>query len=187
MHLPSGTPIQIRKSTRARRMSIAVHKDGSVVAVQPARLGLERFLKLLLERFSWIEKTLEKFNGKVPLILLRHSASERATLSRSARQIVEGRLIHFNQFYKFQYKRIAIRNQKTRWGSCSSRGNLNFNYRIALLSPELQDYLIVHEMCHLKEFNHSKNFWNLVGQQVPNYCELDKALKHLYENNLVAV
>ena len=156
MLLPSGTPIKIRKSSRAKRMSIAVHRDGSVVAVQPARVGLERFLKLLQEKFVWIEETLKKFNGRTSLISLRHSASERATLSRSARQIVEDRLIHFNQFYNFEYKRIAIRNQKTRWGSCSSRGNLNFNYRIALLQPELQDYLIVHELCHLKEFNHSR-------------------------------
>jgi predicted metal-dependent hydrolase len=185
MHLPPGNLIKIRKSTRARRMSIAVHRDGSVVAVQPARLGLDRFLILLQERFSWIERTLKKFNGKTPLILLPHSASERARLSRSARQIIQDRLIHFNQFYKFEYKRISIRNQKTRWGSCSSRGNLNFNYRIALLPPELQDYLVVHELCHLKEFNHSKNFWNLVGQQILYYKQLDKALKNLYENSLV--
>lgn len=177
MLLPSGTPIKIRKSSRAKRMSIAVHRDGSVVAVQPARVGLERFLKLLQEKFVWIEETLKKFNGRTSLISLRHSASERATLSRSARQIVEDRLIHFNQFYNFEYKRIAIRNQKTRWGSCSSRGNLNFNYRIALLQPELQDYLIVHELCHLKEFNHSRNFWKLVEQQIPNYKILHKALK----------
>ena len=177
MLLPSGTPIKIRKSSRAKRMSIAVHRDGSVVAVQPARVGLERFLKLLQEKFVWIEETLKKFNGRTSLISLRHSASERATLSRSARQIVEDRLIHFNQFYNFEYKRIVIRNQKTRWGSCSSRGNLNFNYRIALLQPELQDYLIVHELCHLKEFNHSRNFWKLVEQQIPNYKILHKALK----------
>ena len=177
MNLPSGTQIKIRKSTRAKRMSIAVHRDGSVVVVQPARVGLERFLSLLQEKFVWIEETLKKFNGRTSLISLRHSASERVMLSRSARQIVEDRLIYFNQFYNFEYKRITIRNQKTRWGSCSSRGNLNFNYRIALLQPELQDYLIVHELCHLKEFNHSRNFWKLVEQQIPNYKILHKALK----------
>lgn len=182
MLLPSGTPIQIRKSSRARRMSIAVHRDGSVVAVQPTRLGLERFLKLLQERFSWIEKSLERFNGKAPLILTKHSKLEREHLTQIARRIIEERLVHFNQFYKFQYTRISLRNQRTRWGSCSSRGNLNFNYRIALLPPELQDYLIVHEMCHLKEFNHSKNFWNLVGQQIPNYRKLDNLLKNSYLN-----
>lgn len=185
MHLPSGQLIKIRKSTRAHRMSITVHRDGSVVAVQPSRVGLDRFLSLLQEKFVWIEETLKKFNGRTSLISSRHSASERAMLSRSARQIIQDRLIHFNQFYEFEYKHISIRNQKTRWGSCSSRSNLNFNYRIALLPPELQDYLIVHELCHLKEFNHSKNFWNLVEQQIPHYKQLDKALKNLYENSLV--
>lgn len=177
MQLPSGTPITIRKSTRARRMSIAVHRDGSVVAVQPRHVGLDRFLKLLQDKFSWIEETLKKFNGKASPISARHTASERAQLVKQARQIVIERLHYFNQFYQYEYKRIFIKNQKTRWGSCSSRGNLNFNYRIALLTPELQDYLIVHELCHLKEFNHSKNFWKLVEQQIPNYYELNKQLK----------
>ncbi len=98
-------------------------------------------------------------------------------LKEQARQIVHQRLIYFNQHYKFSYGRIAIKDQKSRWGSCSSKGNLNFNYRIAILPPELQDYLIVHELCHLGQMNHSKNFWTLVEQAIPNYRVLDRQLK----------
>ena len=87
------------------------------------------------------------------------------------------RFEYFNKFYSYKWNRIFIKNQKTRWGSCSKRGNLNFNYRIALLPPEAADYIIVHELCHLKEFNHSRNFWKLVEQQIPNYKILHKALK----------
>ena len=68
---------------------------------------------------------------------------------------------------------------KTRWGSCSKKGTLNFNYKIALLSPELRDYIIVHELCHLGEFNHSSKFWLLVEKTVPNYKTLRKQIKQI--------
>lgn len=98
-------------------------------------------------------------------------------LRTEARGIVVQKVGYFNQYYNFEYKRIFIKNQKTRWGSCSSKGNLNFNYRITILPPELQDYLIVHELCHLKEMNHGANFWKLVEEQIPNYKALNKQLR----------
>jgi predicted metal-dependent hydrolase len=95
----------------------------------------------------------------------------------TARAIVHERISVFNQLYNFPIKKVFIRNQKTRWGSCSSRGNLNFNYRLAMLPPRLVDYVVVHELCHLGEFNHSKNFWALVQKTLPNYVELKAELK----------
>ncbi|NBS67881.1 M48 family peptidase [bacterium] len=71
----------------------------------------------------------------------------------------------------------AVPTGRTRWGSCSKRGNLNFNYRILFLPPHLADYLIVHELCHLKEFNHSPRFWALVAQGCPNYHACKKELR----------
>lgn len=92
------------------------------------------------------------------------------------RALVARKINDFNTFYHFPFNRVAIRNQRSRWGSCSKRGNLNFNYRLALISEELVDYVIVHELCHLGEFNHSKNFWNLVAQTIPNHAERRKKL-----------
>ncbi len=91
--------------------------------------------------------------------------------------IIKNRLEYFNLNYNFKYNKIVIRNQKTRWGSCSKKGNLNFNYKIVLLSPKQADYIIVHELCHLGEFNHSRNFWNLVAHAVPDYKEMRSSLR----------
>lgn len=95
-----------------------------------------------------------------------------------ARDLVRSRLEYWNQFYNLKIGKIAIRNQKTRWGSCSSKGNLNFSYRIVLLPQKLSDYVIVHELCHLGEFNHSPKFWALVGKTLPDYREARNLLKY---------
>ncbi|OHA87048.1 MAG: hypothetical protein A2566_03780 [Candidatus Zambryskibacteria bacterium RIFOXYD1_FULL_40_13] len=100
-------------------------------------------------------------------------------LKETARKLVKERLEYWNMHYKFRYVRVSIRNQRSRWGSCSKSGNLNFNFRIATLPPNLVDYIIVHELCHLGEFNHSEKFWNLVAQKIPDYAELRAELKKI--------
>ncbi|MCX6721621.1 MAG: M48 family metallopeptidase [Candidatus Staskawiczbacteria bacterium] len=97
-----------------------------------------------------------------------------------ARNFVENRIKYFNSFYNLKINRIAIKNTKTRWGSCSSKGNLNFNYKIIYLKPVYADYLIVHELCHLGELNHSKKFWALVSKIIPNYAKINKELKKIH-------
>jgi len=104
----------------------------------------------------------------------------------TARTLVHSRLEHFNKFYNFSYKRVFIKSQSTRWGSCSSKGNLNFNYRIALLPSHLADYIIVHELCHLKEFNHGKSFWDLVAETIENPLALKTELNKVKINSLLS-
>lgn len=87
----------------------------------------------------------------------------------SARKLVLSRLEFYNEHYKYKIGRVAIRNQKSRWGSCSSRGNLNFNYKIVFLPAHLSDYIVVHELSHLGQLNHSQKFWDLVEQTIPEY------------------
>lgn len=96
-----------------------------------------------------------------------------------ARKLVHERLAFYNQFYGYPIGRITIRDQRRRWGSCSSKGNLNFNYKIVFLPLELADYIIVHELCHLGEFNHSPRFWALVEKQCPHHSVLRKKLSHI--------
>lgn len=87
----------------------------------------------------------------------------------AARELVLARLVHFNQHYNFTWNRVAIRNQRRCWGSCTSLKNLNFNYKLLLLPSHLRDYIIVHELCHLKELHHGQAFWDLVAEQMPQY------------------
>ena len=106
----------------------------------------------------------------------RSSRADYLKYKEQTRILVAQKIAHFNKFYNFTFGKIAIRNQRSRWGSCSKKGNLNFNYRLVLLPDELVNYVIVHELCHLSEFNHSKNFWNLVAQTIPNHADLRKQL-----------
>lgn len=96
-----------------------------------------------------------------------------------ARELVLARLAHYNEHYGFQWGRVAIRNQRRCWGSCSSLGNLNFNYKIYFLPPHLQDYIIVHELCHLAELNHGPRFWALVAERIPEYRQHQVELRVL--------
>ncbi len=94
-----------------------------------------------------------------------------------ARALARERISHFNAAYNFAVGKIAIRNQRSRWGSASERGNLNFHYKIALLPVHLADYIIVHELCHLGAFNHSREFWSLVSRTIPDHKKRRREVK----------
>ncbi|MEI6378507.1 MAG: M48 family metallopeptidase [Candidatus Falkowbacteria bacterium] len=111
--------------------------------------------------------------------IFSHSRLHYLAHKEEARRSILPRLAHFAALINVEYKRVFIKNQRSRWGSCSEKGNLNFNYRLALLPEELMDYVIVHELCHLAEFNHSPKFWQKVGIVMPNYKELRLKLKKI--------
>lgn len=98
-------------------------------------------------------------------------------LRKQAQQILPGRVKYLAEKHGFNTGRISVRNQKTRWGSCSNDGNLSFNFRLLLFEPAVIDYVIVHELCHLREMNHSKKFWDNVAVIIPGYKELKNKLK----------
>jgi predicted metal-dependent hydrolase len=112
-------------------------------------------------------------------VIRRRISLEYVKYKQDAYRIAADRLSVFNEVYGFKIGKITIRNQKTRWGSCSKRGNINFNYRIANIPQRLSDYVIVHELCHLGEFNHSKNFWSLVERTMPDYLQRRKELMNI--------
>ncbi len=87
----------------------------------------------------------------------------------AARTQFENRVAYYHAFTGGHYTSITVRDQKTRWGSCSSRGTLSFNYRLIFAPPRILDYVVVHELCHLTHMNHSKDFWNMVASVMPEY------------------
>ena len=170
----------IKKSSRARRLRITIQGDGKILVTVPWLMSVGRAKKFVEEKSDWIEKSLKKVkNNKRESLLDKGRRKDYLDNKKAARKLVERKLTEFNRIYNFQYNRIAIRDQKTRWGSCSSKKNLNFNYRIVFLSEELVDYLIVHELCHLGEMNHSRKFWELTEQTVPNSRRVSRELRKL--------
>jgi predicted metal-dependent hydrolase len=144
-------------------------------------LRTPRFLvtaMLRLNAATIIEKIAEWPERVTPARATRKTAREQYELHKEkARQLAEERLATLNQHYGFIYRRISIRDQKTRWGSCSKKGNLNFSYKIALMPAHLADYIIAHELCHLGAFDHSLAFWSLVAQTVPNHKACRRELR----------
>ncbi len=95
-----------------------------------------------------------------------------------AKEIIHHRVEYYSEKIGVQFNKITIKNQKTRWGSCSSLKNLNFNWRLIMAPPEVLDYIIIHELAHLKELNHSPEFWELVQSVCPNYRHHESWLKN---------
>lgn len=169
----------MKKSRRARRVRLALHHDGRVVLTLPFFVSYKQGTAFLQSKKAWIYEKVKKFALRPENILLRGSVKEYQNSRVAARQLVMERLEHFQKAYAVSWKRVSIRNQKTRWGSCSRTGNLSFNYRLLLLPAHLRDYIVVHELCHLLELNHSPCFWALVAKTFPDYRKLRRELRLL--------
>ncbi|MDF2892841.1 MAG: family peptidase [Clostridia bacterium] len=98
-------------------------------------------------------------------------------MTERAEEVIKKRTHEYSNLIDVSYNTIRIKDTKTRWGSCSSKGNLNFNFRILMAPEQVMDYIIVHELCHLKHMNHSKEFWNTVAQYMPQYEKQKEWLK----------
>ncbi|MFA6512205.1 MAG: M48 family metallopeptidase [Patescibacteria group bacterium] len=170
-------PYTIRKSRRARHMRLAVHSDGAVIVTLPWYVPSRMAERFVHAHHAWLSSKLATCKKQQQPPMPKHTSSEIRTYTKAARDLAAERIAQVNQHYQLPFGRIAIRNQRTRWGSCSKKKNINFNYRIALLPAELADYIIVHELCHTKEFNHSTKFWALVAETVPEYKILRKRLR----------
>ena len=174
---------KIRESTRAKNVSINIDLDGSVEVVKPRGLDMSVVHDFVYKKRGWILRSIQYFKnfnypegfdfGQIKRLTKRDYLKNK----EEARVLINKRVEHFNQVYNFQFGRVSIKNQKRCWGSCSEKGNLNFNYRLLFLPEHLRDYIIVHELCHLVELNHSRRFWSLVERTVPRHKEIKKELK----------
>ena len=168
-----NVPYQIIKSDR-KTIAIQIKPDGQVVVRCPKRMRIEEARRFAESKADWIEKHVAK---RPPQDVVKYTSKEIEQLREQARKLVTERVRYYAPIIGVTYGQIAIRTQHTRWGSCSSKGNLNFNCLLALVPPEVLDYVVVHELCHRKELNHSAHFWGQVERILPDYKVRKKWLK----------
>ena len=172
---------QIIRSDR-KTIAIQIHPDCKVLVRAPKRMRMEEIKRFVESKAEWIEKHLSNCTSQNQQKL---TDQEIQALREKARALVTERVQYYAPLIGVTYNQIAIRAQHTRWGSCSSKGNLNFNCLLALVPPEVLDYVVVHELCHRKELNHSERFWNEVAKILPDYKVRKKWLKD-NGSNLIA-
>ncbi len=170
--------VKVVKSNR-KTVSIEITKDAEVIVRVPFQMPDTEIQKFLNEKSDWIEKHIQM--QRLRMENAKHTKQlteeEIQKLAEKALEVIPKRVAYYAKQMGVTYGRITIRNQKTRWGSCSSKGNLNFNCMLMLLPPEIQDYVVVHELCHRKEMNHSSRFWAEVEKVLPDYQTRRKWLK----------
>lgn len=177
IHKGEEVIFSISKNKLSKRLKLSINVDGEVKVSIPLWVSssvAEHFVK---ERIDWIVDNLKRIKERAGDSRLRLGERDYIKNKEKARRFITDRVNLYNQFYGFKIGIIAIRNQKTRWGSCSRKSNLNFNYKLFFLPLELADYVIVHEICHLKEMNHSERFWKLIEKVFPDYRERRRNLK----------
>lgn len=171
-------PIEI---IRSKRKTIAVQVDinGKVIARIPKYLSDKDAIKILSDKASGIEKHIQKKLEQQQKYqdIKPFTDNEIREMADTALKIIPERVEYFSEKLGVTYGKITIRCQKTRWGSCSSNGNLNFNCLLAAAPPEALDAIVVHELCHRKHMNHSKCFYDEIYRVFPEYDKWNLWLK----------
>ena len=174
-------PYTLIRSNR-KSCSISITPNGRITVRVPLRISDREIHHLLTDRQNWIiTKYLDPQQKPARMPVSALTDTQRAALTQryiaAAREYFPKRAAHFQQFTGGTYSRITIRDQKTRWGSCSARGTLSFNWRLMLAPPAILDYVVVHELCHLTHMNHSPAFWQAVEAVCPDYRDSRRWLK----------
>ena len=167
------------KLIRSVRKSVSIHvePDGSVVVRAPLTTGKDFIDSFVNSKSDWIQKTVEKMKlrseNRQDLAL---NANDVSRLKTQATAYLTERTDYFAEIMGVKYKKLRVNSANTRWGSCNSKGEINYTFRLILAPRDLVDYVVVHELAHLKEMNHSKKFWSIVSTVLPHYKQLQKQL-----------
>lgn len=170
----------IRKSKKSKIVRISINNRGVVTVTQPYFLPKYFAKKFVEQKKDWIISKLKKIlneKKKNDLHIPRRHRLAYLKDKEKTRELVKSAIEKYNKVYNFEYKQIRIKNTKSRWGSCSEGKNLNFSYRLVYMPAYMAEYIVVHELCHLQEMNHSKRFWKLVEVTIPDYKKIEKQLK----------
>jgi predicted metal-dependent hydrolase len=164
-------------SNRAKQIRITIRRNGEIIVTKPHLLPSFLVSRFVQSRADWIRNGVKKFKDNPPPLLSGKSRRDYILNKERARMLVHDRVTFWNKRIGQNIGSIRIGNQKSRWGSCSKKGNLNFNYKLIYLPKEVLDYVIVHELCHLVHLNHSGAFWSLVEEQIPDWKKVRNDLK----------
>ena len=164
---------------RSNRKTLSIQlKPGEIIARAPLRMKDKEIYSFIESKKSWIEKNLAKIEEREKAIseVKPFTEAEIKALTEKAKVIIPERVKYYAPKIGVTYNRITIRCQRTRWGSCSSKGNLNFNCLLALFPIEVIDSVVVHELCHRKHMNHSPQFYAEIEKVFPEYRKYHKWL-----------
>lgn len=179
------------KIIRSNRKTIALQikpQEGLIVRV-PYRITQEQVEKFINDHKDWIEKHLKAMEERQKSLasVEKLTMDEIHALGQKALEVIPERVKYYASLLGVTYGRITIRNQRSRWGSCSSKKNLNFNCLLMLTPPEVIDSVVVHELCHLREMNHSDRFYAEVLSVFPDYWKWDRWLKEHGKNIMARI
>ena len=169
-------PIEVLRSNR-RTISIEIKPSGIIVRA-PRRMSSQEIYAFVFKKQTWIEKHRSQMQERQQARELQgaYTTEELKALAEKALVVIPEKVMHYAPLVGVDYGRITIRNQHTRWGSCSSKGNLNFNCLLMLLPDDIIDSIVVHELCHRKHMNHSPQFYAEVERVFPEYKRCNKWL-----------
>lgn len=160
-------PIILERSKR-KTLSIQVTRQMQLQIKSPLQTSEKEIFRFLQQKRFWIYKQAKREQENQKNRVAR-SEEEIEKLRELARRILTDKSYEYAQVLGVSFQKIRIANQRTRWGSCSSKGTISYNWKLVLMPEEIMDYVVVHELCHLKEMNHSVHFWNLVASVLPDY------------------
>ena len=157
--------VLLEHSRRARRIVISVRTGKGVRVAVPYRTSFTSALEFVRAKRSWINKHLAKLQEYEKRRQTFKEVFQSISKTEARKRIIT-RLVELARQYGFTYNKVSIRNQRTRWGSCSAKGNISLNVKLVALPPELSDYVILHELAHTRVHNHSKRFWQELDKYV---------------------
>jgi hypothetical protein len=173
-------PYTVRVSEQAKRLRVAVYLDGDVIVTKPKHTTYDHLKKFVESKRYWIVSKLEHNNSIASPDLKDGSAQHFTKNEDKALKLVTNKVEIWAKKLGYEYGDVCVKQLKSRWGSCSSKGNLTFNYKVLFLDDDLRDYVVVHELCHIAQPNHSRKFWNLVEKSLPNYEQMRSTIKTIY-------
>ncbi len=175
--MADGKRWTLKRNARSRRLWVRVQRDGAVVVTAPVFAPLSVIDRFVRDKSEWIAKTVAQMSRYKDDAFLPRDRRSYLANKEKARTAVRALLAQYAPRYGFAYRNVFIKNMRRNWGSCSELGNLNFNYKLVFLPERLAAYVVVHELCHLAVFDHSRAFWELVAREMPDHKKLRQEIR----------